>query len=212
MPSGLTEEKIIDKNKDLLIKFDNDVNKSYDENEKLFMQLKKKMNTSYNITIILYISMFILGVVLLLIPILAALFGVASLNSLFSGTLGIADLVVLLLFRPVEKIHNNMSDLSQLSIIINSYQQQLSLRLLELDINNRDSLGNTASNINMTTTNIVKLIQKYTETDDKYTETNEKPTETTNQNNQNEFMNQVITKIEDFLKEKTTKKDTKKAP
>ena len=57
---------------------------------------------------------------------------------------GIADIAVVLLSHPIERIHEIIADNSQITIITSSYQEQVGLRLLESDINDRNSMGMAA--------------------------------------------------------------------
>ena len=84
-------------------------------------------------------------------------------NSLLSGTLGITNLVVLFLFKPVEQIHNLMSEIGQLTIITNSYQEQEALRLLELNADDKKTIGEAAVHINNAAANSVSILEKYCE-------------------------------------------------
>ena len=160
LPKDVTEKE----NKKLLT----NIQQAVIDNKKLFQNLRKKVATTYWITIILYIFLFITGIVLLSVPVAAAYRGdITSLNSLIGGGFGIADLAVLFLFKPVERIHNLMGDLSQLTIITNSYQQQVGLRLLEFDSENRNTLDKAAKEINNAATNTLKLIEDFCETKEK---------------------------------------------
>lgn len=138
--------------------------KTFKYNLKLFKGLTKKINSNYYITVILYIFSFAFGLALLSIPIAAAYMGgISTLNAAIGGLAGIADIVVVLLFKPVERIHELMADFSQITIITSSYQEQVGLRLLELDKNKRDTLGTAADKINEATKDAVKQIQDYCE-------------------------------------------------
>lgn len=158
---GLTEDQRMKKNIDLL----KSIEQSFKDNKKLFQDLRKKVVTTYWITVTLYVFLFILGIILLSVPVAAAYRGdITSINSLIGGGFGIVDLAVLFLFRPVERIHNLMGDLSQLTTITNSYQQQVGLRLLELNSENRKTLDKAAVEINKAAINTIKLIEEYCET------------------------------------------------
>lgn len=104
-----------------------------------------------------------MGIVLLIVPPATAYYGKLSLDFLFVGGLGIAVLVLLFLYRPVERIHNLMIDLSKLTIMTNSYQQQVGLRLLEVNLEDRETLDKAAAKINEAATNTTNLIGEYYE-------------------------------------------------
>jgi len=108
--------------------------------------------------------MFLLGIVLLSVPIFAALSGnISELHSLITAGFGVADLAALFLFRPLERIHRMMGDMSQIILALNSYQNQVGLRLMELDATNRPSMGLTAKNINEAAKDSIKIVQDYFE-------------------------------------------------
>ena len=77
--------------------------------------------------------------------------------------MGITDLVVLFLFKPVERIHNLMGDMSQITIINTSFQEQVALRLIEMDVNEKKSVGESADHINDVTKSSMDLIEIYIE-------------------------------------------------
>ncbi|MDD4645973.1 MAG: hypothetical protein PHY99_08290 [Bacteroidales bacterium] len=126
-------------------------------------RLRIKLSLSYWIIIVLSVIMFFVGIALLLIPAMAAFSEINTLQSLIAGGFGVADLTGLFLFRPIEKIKNMMGDMSQIILIISSYQTQAGLRLMQMDVNNRPSLGQAADNINKVTYESIRMIQKYFE-------------------------------------------------
>ena len=126
--------------------------------------LRRKLSSTYWIIIILSIVMFGLGLVLLSIPIVAAFSDkIDLLESLISAGFGIADLAALFLYGPVEKIHNIMGDMSQIILALNSYRCQVGLRLMQMDVQNRVSIGEAADKINTAAENSIKLVQDYFE-------------------------------------------------
>jgi hypothetical protein len=109
--------------------------------------------------------MFILGVTLLSIPVYTVLTGkVSVLPSLVAGGFGIADLAALFLYGPIEKIHKLMGDMSQIIIAINNFQSQVGLRLMEMDSNERMTMGVASEKIGEAAAESIKLIQDYFET------------------------------------------------
>ena len=134
------------------------------ENKKELARLRDKLSFTYWIIIILSIIMFIIGVVLISIPAFAAINSqIDTLESVVAAGFGIADLAALFFFKPLFRIHNIMGDMSQITLALNSYQMQVGLRLMEMEINNRPSLGKAAENIDIAATNSIKLVQKYFE-------------------------------------------------
>ena len=158
---AFTYEKRKETNERLL----NHLMNSLKNNKKDFFDMRKKILITYNVTIILYIVLFVLGILLLSVPLYYAYFkgNIAVYNSFISGGLGIIDLLLLFVFKPVERIHNLMSDISQITIIINSYQEQEALRLLEFDAKNNASIGAAAEHIGKAAHSSVNLLEKYCE-------------------------------------------------
>jgi hypothetical protein len=56
-----------------------------------------------------------------------------------------------------------MGDISQIILALNSYQTQVGLRLMELDVTNRPSMGQTAINVSEAAKESIKLVQDYFE-------------------------------------------------
>jgi hypothetical protein len=138
--------------------------KAMHESKGEFVHLRRKLSITYWIIIILSVIMFALGLVLLSVPIAAAFGGnIEQLNSLISAGFGIADLTALFLFKPIERIQKIMGDMSQLILVLNSYRSQVSLKLMEMDIKERSTIGITADKINKIAVDSVKLIQNYFE-------------------------------------------------
>lgn len=135
------------------------------ESEEEFKRLRLKLNVTYWIIVSLAIVMFVLGMVLLFVPVIAAFnHEIDKLHSIISASFGIADLTALFLYGPIEKIHKNMGDMSQIFLALNSYRTQVSLRIMEMDVtNNRPSIGIAAEKINLAAESSIKLIQDYFE-------------------------------------------------
>ena len=129
--------------------------------------LHRKLGITYYVIICLSIIMFLLGIVLLSVPIASGFRGNPNggtiWNSIVAGAFGITDLVALFLFRPIERIHSLMGDMSQITLALNSYQTQVSLRLLECDSSKPDTLGATAEQINEAALKSIQLVQEYFE-------------------------------------------------
>ncbi|MFI5237337.1 MAG: hypothetical protein ACHQLA_05315 [Ignavibacteriales bacterium] len=167
MADGLQEKKKMIseveaiKANDFIIKFlQNMVNDGKEELGKL----RRKLSVTYWVIICLSIIMFALGIVLLSVPAIAAFQKqIDQMQSLITAGFGIADLSALFLFRPLERIHKIMGDMSQIILALNSYQTQVGLRLMELDVTDRPSMGQTAENINKAAKESIKLVQEYFE-------------------------------------------------
>jgi endonuclease/exonuclease/phosphatase (EEP) superfamily protein YafD len=78
--------------------------------------------------------------------------------------LGITEIAALLAFRPVERIHDLMGDMSQISMAINSYQQQVALRILQFNSEDRDTIDKAATEIGTATKETMQMIQEFVET------------------------------------------------
>ncbi len=126
--------------------------------------LRRKLAVTYWVIVILSIIMFGVGIILISVPFYAAHnTGINEIKSLIAGGFGIADLVVLFLFKPIERIHKIMGDMSQIVIALNSFQTQLGLRLMQMDATNRDSMGMTAEYVSSAAKESIKIIQDYFE-------------------------------------------------
>jgi len=127
-------------------------------------KVRQKIKNTYTIIIILSILMFLLGVAFLTIPIHDYYWnGSISWQSFAIGGLGLADFVALFLLSPIDKMHKLMADLTQITIAVNSFQTQVSLRLLETDAASRITMGSAANYIKDAATSSIESIQKYFE-------------------------------------------------
>lgn len=146
---------------DSIIKYLQD---AMDDSEGEFVKLRRKLTVTYWTIVILSFVMFVLGLVLISVPIIAAFNqDIEKLTSLISAGFGIADLAALFLYGPIERMHKIMGDMSQLILILNSYRSQVGLYLMEMDIKARSTIGDSAREIDKVTQNCVKLIQNYFE-------------------------------------------------
>ncbi len=128
------------------------------------VELENKLAYTYWVIVVLSIIMFIVGIVLISVPAVAAFRGsIGELQSIIAAGFGFADLAALFLFRPISRIHKLMGDMSQIIMAINSYQTQVALRLLEMDSNKRETIGKTAEHVKDATKGSIKLIQEYFE-------------------------------------------------
>ncbi len=126
--------------------------------------LRRKLSATYWVIILLSVVMFALGIVLLSVPVVAAFRGqISELQSLIAAGFGIADLAALFLFRPLERIHGIMGDMSQIILALNSFQTQVGLRLMEMDSDKRPTMGQAAEHISAAAKDSIKLVQDYFE-------------------------------------------------
>jgi len=127
-------------------------------------KLRNKLSRTHQIIVILSIIMFAVGILLLLAPLIEFfLTNKVEWSSIIAGGLGIIDLTALFLFKPVSQIRKITGDISQLTVTINSYQTQVSLRLLESDSTDRSSLGDAAEQISEISKITLELIKQYYE-------------------------------------------------
>jgi hypothetical protein len=126
--------------------------------------LRRKLSRTYWIVIVLSVIMFLIGIALLSAPIFAA-FGsnMDKIKSLAAGGFGVADLAGVFLLRPIERIHDLMGDMSQITMVLQSFQFQVDLRLVEMDVNDPNSVGKTAQDISTAAKESIELVQNYFE-------------------------------------------------
>ena len=129
-----------------------------------FGGLRKKLSITYWVIIVFSIIMFAMGIVLLSVPIVAAFRNdISGLQSLTAAGFGIADLAGLFLFRPIERIHSLMGDMSQITVALNSFQTQAGLLLLEMNAMDRPTIDQAAERISAAAKESIKLVQDYFE-------------------------------------------------
>jgi hypothetical protein len=159
--SGFTIDWIIENNKAIA----EDLNHSVRSNETELEKLKSKLTVTYWVIISFSSILFMLGIVLLTVPVAAAFSGnIDKLNSIIAAGFGIADLAALFLYGPIDRIHKIMGDMSQIIIVLNSYQYQVSLILIEMDIADKKSVGEAAAKIGEAAKTKIRLIEEYFET------------------------------------------------
>lgn len=158
--SSISEDERKKANKDLMLFLQNTMKGGRREVD----GLRKKLGYTYWLLVVLSIFMFGLGIALLSVPVFAAFRGeIDELESIIAAGFGIADLAALFLFRPIERIHRLMGDMSQITLAINSFQSQEALILLEMDINKRETMGEAAGRIKEAAKDSIGLIQTYFE-------------------------------------------------
>jgi hypothetical protein len=108
--------------------------------------------------------MLVLGVALLIAPFLLG--DICKLECFISAAFGIVDLLALLFLNPIKRIHNLTVDMSHIIVIINSYQNQRRLRLVQMNANSRESVGEAAKYINEAAKDCIRMITDYFEEKD----------------------------------------------
>ena len=178
--SSFTQSEIDSENGKLL----EHLNKTLSEGRAAVTRVRKKLNYTYWVLVGMSVIMFFVGMFLLLdaalhiindgtIPGLAegatATADQTTSNlyntSLTSGGLGLMDIILLFVSQPFKRIRQLMADMSQLTLLINSYQSQIGLIMLGVDMKKREvSIPLALTQINNSVTTTVKAIESYTET------------------------------------------------
>ncbi|GAB4438062.1 MAG: hypothetical protein OHK0015_31360 [Chloroflexi bacterium OHK40] len=76
---------------------------------------------------------------------------------------GIASLVSLFLYEPITRLQRLMGDMSQLTVAVNTYQTEVGLRLIQLDINEKTTVGAAADEVREAAQVTLGLVQRYVE-------------------------------------------------
>jgi len=128
------------------------------------VDLRRKLSFTYWVILGLSAVMFFLGVIMLSVPVAAAWKGnIDLLTSLTAAGFGIADMGALYLFRPIERIQALMGDMSQITMVINSFQTQVSLRLEEMDETDPRSISRAARYIQQLSEASARQVETYFE-------------------------------------------------
>jgi hypothetical protein len=131
-----------------------------------------KFKWTYWIIVALSVCMFLVGIVLVSVPVWTVYRGdVMTLESLSIAGFGLLDLVTLYFFRPVTRLQTLMGDMGQITIAFSSFQTQVALFLLETDKDDRRTMGKAAQNIGKAACSGVELIQHYFEPEERNEET-----------------------------------------
>lgn len=140
------------------------VQESMDEYISDLHKLRHKLTGTYIFLVAMSVTTFLVGVVLLLVPVVSALQGrPLDLATIGLAGIGFADIVALLLARPLERMHDNMGDMSQIIVALSSHQIRVGLRLMEMNVNQPPSVGQASVLIGDITTESIKLVQEYFE-------------------------------------------------
>ncbi|MFQ5519557.1 MAG: hypothetical protein ACE5E3_06115, partial [Mariprofundus sp.] len=109
--------------------------------------------------------MFIAGLFLIIEPAVSAMGQSKSLDMAGGVKMGAGflDLLALHLSRPIKQIQNLMGDMAQLTLAINSFRYQVALRLLEMKMDERPSVGDAAIHIQKSATASMWLIAQHFE-------------------------------------------------
>lgn len=127
--------------------------------------LRLKLSVTYWVIVVLSVIMFAAGLWLIIDSALSARehgleFGGAEWIKMGGGFL---DLIALHLSRPVNHIQRLMGDMAQMTLAINSFRYQVALRLLEVEMKHRASIGAAAVHIRESATASMWLIAQHFE-------------------------------------------------
>lgn len=127
-------------------------------------EMRQKLSYTYWIMIAMCITMFLFGFAFLSLPLWRQQPIDQSLVNLFLPVgLGIANLLALYLYKPLERIQKLMADMGQITITFNSFQTQVALRLIGTNIHQRDTMGVAAKEVDHTAEIVLKQIRDYFE-------------------------------------------------
>ena len=130
-------------------------------------KLRRKLELTYYLLVFLSTVMFVGGIALWMVPVVVGSQGFNNATNTdlgisgIAGGLGAVDLTALFLLKPVRRIKKLMGDMSQLTVAINSYQTQMSLRLLESDAHQPETLGSAAEHVKQASHDTIELIERY---------------------------------------------------
>lgn len=162
--AALTSSQSADANKELV----DYMNLILQDGRAEMQRLNERLGKSYWILVSLVVVLFVLGLVLILAPAwLTSVPGSQELTDwvaiVLPVTLGIADLLALYFYKPVERINRLMGDMSQLIVILGSNNIRIALLLVEADSRDRPSIGRAAESVKEISDHSVHLIQKFFE-------------------------------------------------
>ncbi len=138
-------------------------------------KLRKKLSYSYWILIVMSTLLFLLGMALMIsstvIFFQEAEAGKEVSNTfskgLTTGGMGIVDLAMLFLMKPFSRIQKLMGEMGQITLLINSYRQQVGLILLGINIKEDPaSVQEAINSIQKAVSTTVSAIEQYFEASD----------------------------------------------
>jgi hypothetical protein len=126
------------------------------------IDLRRKLKWTYWIIVALSTLMFLVGLALISAPLWGPLVNNApDLRLILTATgLGIADFIGLYLLHPLTRLQKLMADMSQLTLLLDSFTIQVALRLIEADSCNRPTMGAAASHVGKTAQGVLDLIDE----------------------------------------------------
>lgn len=127
-------------------------------------KLSSRLQWKDSLLTILNVIMFCVGILLTLMPLISYLKDpeISSI-SVFAGGLGAVEIIALWLVNPMQRIHQYMGDMAQIVLILTGFLDQVGLRLIECQIDDRPTIGKAADHIQTLTEKSNQLIEKYYE-------------------------------------------------
>lgn len=156
----LTDKERVDRFNQELMEF---LQATLETGSKELAGLWNQLTITYWLIVVISVLTFLAGILLVSTPVIVAWKLGQELNwsHLSAPGFGIADLAVLFLFRPVERMQGLMGDMGQIKLVIYSFQDQVALRLLETNLSERGTMGKAAEDINKAAKDSVALIERY---------------------------------------------------
>lgn len=128
--------------------------------------LRDRLNVLFWGMLILTVIMFAVGLILIAEPFIRG----GELNISKSPefwvqpVVGGADLILLFLARPIDRLRKLMGDTSQITIALNSHRQSVALVLIAMDINDKRTVSEAAEKISALAAKTMTSIRQYFET------------------------------------------------
>lgn len=160
MIENFDENRQEEKNREMIEEIEEINNEFYGETK----ELKNSLWNTRRLIIVLSVVMLFLGIALLIAPLFLG--DICKLECFISAAFGIVDLLALLFLNPIKRVHNLTVDMSHIIVIINSYQNQRRLRLVQMNANSRESVGEAAKYINEAAKDCIRMITDYFEEKD----------------------------------------------
>lgn len=162
MPTSFSTQEIKDAN-DFL---DDYLRKTLTASSSEIAGLRNRLNVLFWGMLVLTVIMFAVGLVLIAEPFLRSSEQELTATPLFwvQPVVGGADLIILLLARPIDRLRKLMGDTSQITIALNSHRQSVALILIAMDINNKATVAESAEKISSMAAKTMTSIRQYFET------------------------------------------------
>lgn len=97
----------------------------FKNNEKMFQQTLNAFMKPYNITIYLYVAMFIVGILFFVVAIILGFQGDQPLLAIGFGGLSVVSFVTFFIRQPVQALEENLEFISWLGVAFNTYWSRL---------------------------------------------------------------------------------------